>query len=218
VNPFYLPGEIRTAALPLLIDLRCYPSGGAVTANVFNHQLSHTTTLPGFRAFSAGGRDQSGALTIVDPDSETTANGGFNPTSTPSGASVPGVDNTLYFGALDLVVRVSRAHSVFFPAVDPFDPQLTPFSAPTHVEPVVFPERTPLGTRIDFSYRGAASVSQIARDDASRADAYVDFYVTTPLNFTPGTVFDPTVSRLGNDWAMPPALTGRSAIRWPPRT
>jgi len=197
-HPFYLFEEVHTAALPLLIDLRCYPTGGAVTANVFNHQFAHATTLPGFRAYSAGGRDQAGSLLIVDPDSESTANGGFDPTSTPAGASLPGVDNTVYYGALDLVVRISRVHSIYFPAVDPFDPLLTPFSAPTHVEPIVFPEIPPQGTRIDFSYRGAASVTQIAREDASQSDAYGDFYETTPLNYTPGAFEDPTVERQGN--------------------
>ena len=50
-----------------------------------------------------------------DPELEDIANGGFNPNSTPNpGAPTFGQDNQFYIGALDFVVRVSRAHSVWF--------------------------------------------------------------------------------------------------------
>ncbi|MEM9382719.1 MAG: Ig-like domain-containing protein [Planctomycetota bacterium] len=197
-NPIYFPGDVRTAGLPLLIDLRCYPSGGAVTANLFENRLGHTSTLPGFRAYSAGGRDTAGSLIIVDPDSETTANGGFDTTTTPPGDPLPGVDNVLYLGALDLVVRVSRAHSIFYPAVDPFDSNQDPFPAPTYVEPAIFPEEPPQGSQVDLDYRGAASVaSTIALTDASQTDPYGDYYETIPFNYVPPDE-DPDTERQGN--------------------
>lgn len=195
-NPFYLVEEVRSAALPLLIEFRCYPTGNATSSNIFNHQLAHASTAPGFRAYSAGGRDQAGALNIVDPDSETLANGGFDPTSMPAGAPLPGVDNAVYFGALDLVVRVSRAHSIFYEALDPVG--IGPFSAPSYSEPVVFPEIQPQGTSIDFAYRGAVTIIAIAGEDASRQDAYGDFYMTKPINYTPSPNEDPTIELRGN--------------------
>ena len=195
-NPFYLVEEVRTAALPLLIEFRCYPTGNATASNVFNHQLAHTSTLPGFRAYSAGGRDQTGALNIVDPDSETLANGGYDPTSMPAGAPLPGVDNAVYYGALDLVIRVSRAHSIFYEALDPVG--IGPFSAPTYSEPVVFPETQPQGSAIEFAYRGAVTIIAVAGEDASRQDAYGDFYETKPINYTPSPAEDPTIELRGN--------------------
>ncbi|MEM1451956.1 MAG: Ig-like domain-containing protein [Planctomycetota bacterium] len=196
-NPMYFPEDVRTAGLPLLIDLRCYPSGGAVTANIFDHRLGHTSTLPGFRAFSAGGRDTAGTLIIVDPDSETNANGGFDTTSIPPGDPLPGVDNALYLGALDLVVRVSRAHSIFYPAIDPFDANQDPFPAPIFAEPVLFPETPPQGSRIDLAFRGASSAAAPATTDAGQSDPYGDFYTTIPLNYQPPDT-DTEVERPGN--------------------
>lgn len=195
-NPFYLLEEVRTAGLPLLVEFRCYPTGNASTSNIFAHQLAHTSTLPGFRAYSAGGRDETGALNLVNPDSENLANGGFDPTSMPAGAPLPGVDNALYFGALDLVVRVSRAHSLFYEAIDPLG--VGAFSAPTFVEPVIFPELQPQGTSVEFAYRGAVTIIAIADEDASRQDAYGDFYQTKPINYTPTPMEDPTIELRGN--------------------
>ncbi|MDG1984234.1 MAG: hypothetical protein P8M11_06695 [Planctomycetota bacterium] len=195
-NPFYLVEEVRTVALPLLVEFRCYPTGNATTSNIFAHQLAHTSTLPGFRAYSAGGRDQTGALNIVNPDSENLANGGFDPTSMPAGAVLPGVDNALYFGALDLVVRVSRAHSLFYEALDPLG--IGSFSAPTFSEPVIFPEVQPQGTSVEFAYRGAVTIIAIAGEDASLQDAYGDFYQTKPINYTASPMEDPTLERRGN--------------------
>ncbi len=195
-NPFYLGEEVRTAALPLLVEFRCYPTGNATSSNIFAHQLAHTSTLPGFRAYSAGGRDETGTLNLVNPDSENLANGGFDPTSTPAGAPLPGVDNALYFGALDLVVRVSRAHSLFYEALDPLG--IGAFSAPTFAEPVIFPELQPQGTSVEFAYRGAVTIIAIAGEDASRQDAYGDFYQTKPINYTASPMEDPTIELRGN--------------------
>lgn len=195
-NPFYPVEEVRTVGLPLLVEFRCYPTGSATTSNIFAHQLAHTSTLPGFRAYSAGGRDESGQLFTVNPDSESLANGGFDPTSMPAGAPLPGVDNALYFGGLDLVVRVSRAHSIFYEAIDPLG--IGAFSAPTFAQPVIFPEVQPQGTSVDVAYRGAITIIAIAGEDASRQDAYGDFYQTKPINYTPSIAEDPTIELRGN--------------------
>lgn len=210
-NPLYATGDVRTAGLPLLFDLRCYPSVGTSSQNLFNHAWAHvvpfsnpavTTNLPGFRAYSAGGENQAGAQILIDPDSQTTALGGFNPASTPPGAALPGVDNVVYFGALDLVTRVSRMHSIFFPAYAADQgPDLTPenlddnptYGNPTYHEPVVVPALQPDGTAIQFEYRVARQVagpdgSVLSAEEAtwaSRMDPYGDFYATTPINFTP---------------------------------
>ncbi|MEM9802071.1 MAG: Ig-like domain-containing protein [Planctomycetota bacterium] len=181
LHPFYPPDLVRSAALPLLLDIRCYPTGSISTTNVFADRLAHPSTLPGFRAFSSGGRDQSGSQIIVDPDSETIANGGFDPTSMPPGAPIGGLDNTLYFGAVDFVVRVSRTHSVFYPALDPTSAVDDEFTAPSYAEPAVFPTTQPLGTLVELEFRGATLVpdtgpSSRALDDASFTGAYGDYW------------------------------------------
>lgn len=220
-NPLYANTQIRTAGLPLLIDMKCYPSTGTSSQNAFAHAIAHGTTLPGFRAYSAGGIDQSGSLVIIDPDAETQASGGFDPTSTPTGVPLPGVDNTVYFGALDLVTRVSRMHSIFFPAyrtslgpivAGPLDPQtelgqLT-YGNPAWLEPMVVPNTQPTGTRLEFQYRGARDVGAtgglgttvLDAEPATwgtRMDPYGDFFNETQINFSPPDVTDPLEEFLG---------------------
>lgn len=222
-NPLYPNGLIKTAGLPILFDMKCYPSNGTSSQNQFAHSLAHPTTLPGFRAFSSGGFDETGSTIIVNPDQETIASGGFDPTSTPPGMPTPGVDNVVYHGALDLVTRVSRMHSVFFPAYrategpivpDPGEPatelgELT-YPNPRWFEPVVVPAEQPQGTRIEFQYRGARDVGPSgglgtsildteAATFASRMDPYGDFYVETPINYIPAMVEEPLEEFQGAD-------------------
>ena len=211
LNPMYQSGFVRTAALPLLLDFRCFNSGSASSGNRFAHNIAHPTTLPNFRAFSAGGTNQTGSITIIDPDAETNANGGFDPTSLPPGAETPGLDNAVYFGALDLVVRVSRTVSIFFPTFDPrsFDPlggatsnYVATFTDPSFVEPTLFPNALsqPQGTSIELAYRASGQIPAGA-DERTRADMmdpYGDFFLGIPINYTIGTTGSvPEVSVIG---------------------
>ena len=206
-NPMYDTGEVRTAALPLMVDVKCYPSNGTSSQNQFGHAWAHvqpgsnpavTTNLPGFRAYSSGGTNQGGTLFIVDPDSQTVASGGFDPTSTPPGAPLPPVDNIVYYGALDLVTRVSRMHSIFYPAYNnSLGPDTTPqdiagdatYSNPNYLAPLTVPSVQPQGTELQFEYRVSRAVA--FPNEASettwafRMDPYGDFYDSTPINFTP---------------------------------
>jgi len=53
----------------------------------------------------------SGQIVQIDPDNEPSGRGGINPAT---GAGTPPLDNTLYFGQADFVVRVSRIFSIEF--------------------------------------------------------------------------------------------------------
>ncbi|MFT6107748.1 MAG: hypothetical protein ACJA2W_000656 [Planctomycetota bacterium] len=198
-NPLYLQGYARTAALPLLLDFRCYTNGTAATGNTFDHATAHATMAPFFRAFSAGGTNQAGEITTIDPDAETVANGGFDPTSQPPGAETPGVDNVVYFGALDLVTRVSRTVSIYFPAVDPSTfaagggntDYAGTYSNATFVEPVLFPDPLdqPQGTEIKLAYRGTSNdiiAGSDERSNGQKMDPYGDFFVGLPENYNGG--------------------------------
>jgi hypothetical protein len=166
----FATGMIPTIGLPLLMEYRCFPDNEATGLNSFDISIAtNSSPQPNFRAFSTGGVVGS-TVHIKDPDLEDVADGGFNPNSTPPGATTPGVDNSFYIGQLDLVVRVSRAHTIWFE---------TGSSSPTYSAPVVepLPEDQPLGSQLLLSFRGATMV-QGAGDpllkDASQLDAYGD--------------------------------------------
>ena len=187
-NSFYNAGNVQSSALPLLIEFDCFPSAGAQTQNLFDTSSAHPTApTPFFRAFSAGGFDTSGNQVFVDPELEITANGGFNPGATPPGTGIPGRDNTYYVGALDLVIRVSRAASLFYPATNPLLSDNNPLTNddPRYPNPVFFPavvnprpEDQPAGTSVQVRYRGASLIDPThrSRTDARECDPYGDFY------------------------------------------
>jgi hypothetical protein len=188
LNAFNSAGNIQTSGLPLLIEFDCFPSAGAQTQNLFDTSMLHPTqTVPYSRAFSAGGFDTQGNQVFVDPDLEITANGGFNPLGMPPGTSTPPRDNTYYVGALDLVIRVSRTASLFYPAINPLlsdgNPQTN--EDPRFANPIFFPavispspEDQPTGTSVVVRYRGASIVpsDHRSRNDARELDPYGDFY------------------------------------------
>lgn len=188
LNPFNSAGFVQSAGLPLLIEFDCFSSPGAQTQNVFDTSMAHPTqTVPFFRAFSAGGFDPQGNQVFVDPELEIVANGGFNPLGTPPGTGTPGNDNTYYIGALDLVVRVSRSSSLFYPAINPLLSDGNPltrddtrFPNPTFFPAVMYPrpEDQPQGTSIEIHYRGASIIDENHRSrvDGTQMDPYGDFY------------------------------------------
>lgn len=185
-NPFYDPGQVQSIALPMLLEFRCWPDDGAVGINRFDTSIvTNTSTQPYFRAFSTGGIDTNLEKVFVDPDLETVANGGFNPSSFPNpGEKTFGQDNQYYIGAVDFVVRVSRSYSVWMRVLENDG---SAFLGPKFYDPITEPrpDDQPLGTSIGIAVRGAVSVQgngdeyEDIRDNALRLDAYGDHYPDT---------------------------------------
>jgi hypothetical protein len=158
-----------TVGLPLLMEFRCFPDSGALGLNKLDVNFAVVASArPNFRAFSTGGINSSGQTVIRNPDLEDSAHGGFNPGSVPPGLATQGIDNCLYLGEADLVLRVSRMHSIWFDST---------FNTPTYLPPVIEPRSSeqPLGTSIDFAYRGATTMSPAGSNIASDAN-FIDFY------------------------------------------
>ena len=176
IQKIYSDGDIQTIGLALLMEFRCYPDDGAQGLNALDISIAvNSSSRPYFRSFTTGGFSSSGVVTI-DPDLETTANGGFNPNM--GGASTHGLDNAFYMGGMDLVVRVSRAVSIWFEADDPAGGL---FTSPTFNVPVVEPAQSelPLGTSVELHFRGASAVSNLgAVENANEFDVYGNFYTT----------------------------------------
>jgi hypothetical protein len=187
-NPVFGAGQVRSIGLPLLLEFRCYPDAGALGLNAFDVSLAtNSSSRPYFRAFSAGGVDTLGNLVLVDPDLETQANGGYNPNSSPPGLPTYGRDNAVFIGAVDLVVRVSRSHSVWIPAREVAGGP--PFLDPDYdlLQPVA---DLPPGTALRIDVRGARLITahpqlpnqtHPALVDALTLDAYGDHYDDTTI-------------------------------------
>ena len=164
----YGPGAIPTVGLPLLMEFRCYPDDAAHGTNAFDINIAiNSSSIPNFRAFSTGGTNSSGQAIQKNPDTELVATGGFNPNSNPPGQVTIPVDNTVYIGQMDLVVRLSRAHSIFFN---------TNSGNPVYSDPVVEPRAIdqPAGTQIVLAYRGGVDGAGWGDylTNASSLDAY----------------------------------------------
>ena len=176
---FYANTEIPTLGLPMLTEYRTYPDPGAFALNGFKTSFAvNSSSKPGLRAFSTGGVDAQSATQIVDPDNEPSAQGGY----TPTGASTPGVDNTLYWGQADFVVRVSRFHSVWYDST-----QAGSQYAPVVLEPAA--SENPSGTTVAVHFRGASALNVSGGastppewSDATRIDPYGDAYDLTQLD------------------------------------
>ncbi len=182
--------QAPSVALPLLMEFRCYPDTSALGLNSLDINAANPAPLsrPNFRAFSTGGSNSSGQSIQINPDTEGQAHGGFNPSSVPPGGATPGVDNTVYLGEMDLVLRISRMHSVWLDTL---------LNSPTYDVPVIEPNSAnqPLGTSIDLAFRGATLMTPPTAGittDAALIDAYGNpalcpFTPTMahPCNFTP---------------------------------
>lgn len=163
----YAPGLVRSIGLPLLTELRCYPSANALGLNVADISLAaNSSSRPNFRAFSAGGIDSAGNTVLKDPDTESIATGGFAPGL---GNVTQPADNTFYVGSLDLVTRISRAHTVWFDSG---------LASPTYSPPVVLSD-LPEGTEVSVEFRGAVSIQgglPGSSGDVSSDAAGIDMY------------------------------------------
>lgn len=151
----YAAGVVPTVGLPLLMEFRCYPDSSALGLNAFDIALANLNSAqPNFRAFSTGGTAVGGVITVRNPDLQTTAIGGFNPTSVPPGQTTLPADNSFYIGQMNLVTRLSRAHSIWF-ETGPAGTQ------PQFVTPVIEPraEDQPPGTSLVLHYRGANNIT-----------------------------------------------------------
>lgn len=174
------PLDVPSVGMPLLMDFKVWPDDQAIGLNRFDVALAgQLDPWPAFRAFSSGGENASQVTVLVDPDLQDQANGGFNPNSEPFGATTPGLDTRVYLGAMNLVVRVSRSYSVWFPVVGPTGGALT---NPGFLPPVIEPkaEDQVLGTEVQVAFRGAANVGGDPNNDwrvnASTLDLYGDYY------------------------------------------
>jgi hypothetical protein len=142
--------DVPSVALPLLMEFRCYPSSSGIGLNPLDINLAvNTAAQPNFRAFSTGGINSSGQRIPKDPDAEIFPSGGFNPGSRPPGRpTASAADNALYLGQLDVVLRISRGHSIWIDSLI-----ASPRYSPPLVEPG--PGELPTGTQVIVDYRGA---------------------------------------------------------------
>ncbi|MEM6674882.1 MAG: Ig-like domain-containing protein [Planctomycetota bacterium] len=202
LRPYFRANNIQTIGLPLLMEFRTFPDSSAIGTNGWILSLAvNSSARPNFRNFSTGGTNQGGAFDPVDPDTEEIGNGGFDPNSSPPGATTIGRDNSVHIGAIDYVTRISRVHSIWFEPTIEGEPSFTTrrYNPPT-VEPRAADQ--PAGTGLDIDFRGATDIvyndSQTFPDDndtddngvvdyrenAFLLDLYGDFYneVDGPLS------------------------------------
>lgn len=173
----YGAGMVPTVGLPLLMEFRCYPSDAALGLNALDISLAaNSSARPNFRAFSTGGHDSQGFPNPIDPDDEPTAQGGYNPNSSPAGNPTPGTDNAFYIGELALVTRVSRIHTVWFD---------TSYARARFARPVLEPESQPSGTSLVLAYRGAINISGQGPTDILHSAAGLDFYGNSVVTSAP---------------------------------
>ncbi len=192
---YWLPEQVPSVGLALLMRFRCYPQADRLGLNLFTTtKMQPSSALPAFRLFSAGGQDGSGVWFRVQPDNP--AQGG----TAPSGGFLPGggrtptqFDTLLYWMNADFVVRVSRVYTHWF--------DLGNLLNLGSVKGVILePEnpKQPPGTSVIVEYRGSVAVSHPANplttaSPLTTADAPFDGYgdaipglgsVSTPSDWT----------------------------------
>lgn len=165
---FYNATKVPTIGLPMLTEYRTYPDIGAFALNGFKTSFAiNSSYRPCFRAFSTGGVPAGQPPVTIDPDNEPLAQGGY----TPLGAKTGGIDNTVYWGQADFVVRVSRFHTVWYDSTDA-DSQY----APVVIEPAA--SEFPSGATVSVAFRAASALA-------------VTLGVSTPPEWTDATAIDP---------------------------
>ena len=149
VQGLYGQGQVPTIGLPLLAEFRTWPDSGALGLNRLKITIAiNSSANPYFRTFSTGGLLNGGGVKLVDPDLEPVGTGGVNPFT---GQPTAPRDNAFYIGQADFVVRVSRAHTVWF------DTGVAQAFGPAVVEPA--PQFQPAGTQVALAFRGADAIS-----------------------------------------------------------
>ena len=161
-------GLVPSIGLPLLTEVRCFPSDTALGQNSFQVAIPALGQLfPTFRVHSTGGVGPGASLVRVDPDRASVPSGGFNPSSNPPGRTTRPNDPAFYLGQLDTVTRITRVHTVWFD---------TQSGAPDYLDPLVkpAPAEQPSGTAVVLEFRGATGFQGTggAERDAARLDAY----------------------------------------------
>lgn len=175
---FYPATQIPTIGLPMLTEYRTNPDPGAFALNGFKTSFAlASSSLPAFRAFSTGGNDQNGIPQLIQPGNELIAQGGY----TLAGVKTPGIDNTMYWGQADFVVRVSRFHTVWYDSTAAG----VQYAAGV-IEPVS--SEQPSGTTVSVAFRGASDLAVPLGSstppewtDAARMDPYGDPYTQAQL-------------------------------------
>jgi len=171
------PGLVPSIGLPLLWEIRCYPSDSGLGLNAHDISLAiNNFCVPNFRAFSTGGIDLGGNRVIKNPDLELFPSGGFNGRSMPPGQPTKlNSDNSFYLGQIDIVIKVSRAHTMWLD---------TALTQPDFVDPVIEPERgeQPAGTQLLVEYRGADDFLGVGQDPFDALA--LDFYGNLPFGTT----------------------------------
>lgn len=194
----YGPNQVPSIGLPLLMEFKCFADAGALGLNAFDVSLAvNSSPRPNFRAYSSGGVSSSSQVVVVNPDTSLVATGGFNPGSNPPGAQTLPAENTFYIGQMDLVVRVSRVHTVW---IDTGSANPSYFTPPV-LEPKAFDQ--PLGAQVVLAYRGATSASPALVTDAATLNAYGD--PLSPAN---------TVAYLNNDPSWKSSLSVLNGARF----
>jgi hypothetical protein len=173
-------GSVPSFGLPLLIEYRCYPDATAIGLNALDVSIAiNSSAKPNFRAFSSGGFNSQGFPVVKDPDLQPVPTGGLNPFSSPPGQPTLSADDVFYIGELDLVTRVSRAHSIW---ID------TGTAAPDYAAALLDVDARGSSATVVAEYRGASGFTGAgnAPFDASMLDPYGDFAVGS-VSFFGGT-------------------------------
>jgi hypothetical protein len=199
----YALGNVPTIGLPLLMDIRCFPSTTSTQSNRPNGRLAmgpladlypqafSLESGPWFTVYSGGAVTLGGVLEPVDPDVEIIAQG----TNPPGGLNSLPHNQIVHYGQGDFVVRVNRAHSRWF--------QCATLAGASFrfAEPIVEPSLSeqPEGTQVLLHFRGATGLQNTAVPpqtpwfSADNIDPYGD---SNPLVVADSTF---TVNFLNND-------------------
>lgn len=160
------PGEVPTIGLPLLMEFSAFPSNTALGLNGFQVAIARSGQLfPTWRVHTTGGFDVTGGAVFRNPDLSPIPIGGFDAAGAPTRPNDP----SLYYGELNTVVRVSRAHSVWFDGGAADVRWNLPLQIPRAVD-------QPGSTAVTLAFRGASGfvATDGAEVDAARLDVYGD--------------------------------------------
>ncbi len=198
-----LGSVVPSIGLPLLTEVRCFPSDVALGQNSFQVAIPVLGQLfPTFRVHSTGGIGPGASVVRVDPDRASVPSGGVNPSSNPPGRSTRPNDPAFYLGQLDTVTRVTRVHTVWFDSES---------DAPDYLDPLVTPapSEQPAGTSVVLEYRGAPGFAATngSQHDASRIGAYGELLEGTPLYLPDGWLWSSDIDAVDGQRYLQVRLT-----------